>query len=86
MTQGPDGMTWRADRVGNKELPNVGDLIELGPDAGFRSDSQPFTFKVESVATNGPEWVSIAGKMTDDGPRQTYRVRVAGIRFVERAG
>ena len=77
---------WPAAGVRNDELPRVGDLIELGPDAGLSADTQPFAFRVEAVATAGPEWACVAGKMTDDGPRQSYRVRVAGVRIVERAG
>lgn len=75
-----------ASGVRDDELPRVDDLIELGPDAGLGFDTQPFAFRVEQVTTAGPDWLCIAGKMSDDGPRQSYRVRREGIRFVERAG
>lgn len=79
-----DAMTWPAGEMPGTWLPEPGDIVELGPAAGFPDDMRPFSFKVDRAQSAGPEWAYLWGHQTDDGPRQQYMVRLSGITVAER--
>lgn len=69
------------------ELPVVGDLIELGPEAGLPVGHNTFRARVTAVSSAGPDEAYLAVNRDDVTPQhRLYRVRTAGIVVIKDRG